>query len=119
MVDEESLVRWSLAETLRAAGCAVTEAADGESAIRTLSSHADGIDAVLLDLCMPDSSGLRTLKTLRQRSPAIPVVLMAADGTPELQEEALRLGAFAVINKPFDVNAVPELIERALAARPD
>jgi two-component system NtrC family response regulator/two-component system nitrogen regulation response regulator GlnG len=53
---------------------------------------------------------------MRQLSPKVPVIVMTAFGTPELLNEALRLGAFAVIDKPFDMSAVSPLIERALAA---
>jgi DNA-binding NtrC family response regulator len=116
VVDDESLVRWSLAETLSAGGYEVTEAKDGASAIRAFASPRGGTDVVLLDLRLPDVDDLRILAAMRQLSPKVPVIVMTAFGTPELLNEALRLGAFAVIDKPFDMSAVSPLIERALAA---
>jgi DNA-binding NtrC family response regulator len=71
---------------------------------------------VLLDLRLPDSGDLRILAAMRQLSPEVPVILMTAFGTPDLLDDALRLGAFAVIDKPFDMSAISPLIERALAA---
>jgi DNA-binding NtrC family response regulator len=116
VVDDESLVRWSLAETLGASGYEVTEAKNGASAIQVFASLRDGTDVVLLDLRLPDVDDLRILAAMRQLSPEVPVIVMTAFGTPELLNEALRLGAFAVIDKPFDMSAVCPLIERALAA---
>jgi two-component system, NtrC family, response regulator AtoC len=116
VVDDESLIRWSLAETLGDSGYEVTEANDGASAIRAFASPRDGTDVVLLDLWLPDVDDLRILVAMRHLSPRIPVIVMTAFGTPELLNEALRLGAFAVIDKPFDMSAVSPLIERALAA---
>jgi DNA-binding NtrC family response regulator len=116
VVDDESLVRWSLTETLGASGYEVTEAGDGASAIRAFASLRSGTDVVLLDLRLPDVDDLRILGAMRQLSPNVPVIVMTAFGTPELLNEALRLGAFAVIDKPFDMSAISPLIERALAA---
>jgi two-component system, NtrC family, response regulator AtoC len=116
VVDDESLVRWSLAETLGASGYEVTEAKDGASAIRAFASLRGSTDVVLLDLRLPDVDDLHILAAMRQRSPNVPVIVMTAFGTPELLNEAMRLGAFAFIDKPFDMNDVSPLIERALAA---
>jgi two-component system response regulator AtoC len=110
------LVRWSLAETLEASGYEVTEARDGASAIRAFASPPGGTDVVLLDLRLPDSSDLHILAAMRQLSPQVPVIVMTAFGTPDLLNEALRLGAYAVIDKPFDMGAISPLIARALAA---
>ena len=115
VVDDESLVRWSLAETLGAEGYAVTGAEDGQSAIHALSSQPGNIDVVLLDVHLPDCDDLRVLSAMRRVSPCVPIVVMTAFGTPDLLDEARRLGAFAVITKPFDMQEVGPLIERALA----
>ena len=115
VVDGESLIRWSLAETLGAEGYAVTEAEDGQSALHALSSQPGNIDVVLLDLRFPDCDDLRVLSTMRRVSPLVPVVVMTTFSTPDLLEEARRLGAFTVIDKPFDMQEVGPLIERALA----
>jgi DNA-binding NtrC family response regulator len=112
IVDDESLVRWSLAETLSVSGYDVTEADDGASAIRAMTSA----DVVLLDLHLPDSRDLRVLAAMRQLAPKVPVIVMTAFRTLEVLNEALALGAFAVIDKPFDMSDIGPLVGRALAA---
>jgi two-component system response regulator AtoC len=111
IVDDESLVRWSLAETLCASGYQVTEAHDAASAIREMASA----DVVLLDLHLPDSRDLRVLASIRRLSPEVPVIVMTAFKTLEVMNEALGLGAFAVIDKPFDMSDISPLVGRALA----
>ena len=69
VVDDESLIRWSLAETLSDLGHLVSEAGDGETALRTL-THAGGpFDVVLLDYHLPDSHDLALLSQIRRLAP--------------------------------------------------
>jgi DNA-binding NtrC family response regulator len=72
--------------------------------------------ASLLDLHLPDSRDLRILASIRRISPRVPVIVMTAFRTPEVLNEALGLGAFAVIDKPFDMSDISPLVGRALAA---
>lgn len=117
VVDDERLMRWSIAHVLGARGYEVTEAERGDAAIRALMGPATSpIDVVLLDLCLPDFCDLSLLTLMRQLSPATPVILMTAFGSPEIVEAARGLGAFTVIDKPFDINAVAPLILRAIQA---
>ena len=115
IVDDESLVRWSLAETLAARGYQVAEARDAASALSAALSAPRGIGVVLLDLYLPDTHDLRVLKALRQMLPDTPVILMTAYGSRELTAEARRFGAFTVLDKPFEMADLPPIIERALA----
>ena len=119
VVDDEPLVRWCVSETLTEQGYEVTEAGDGASALRAFSAAAGAADVVLLDLHLPDSDDLRVLSMMRRAAPATPVIVMTAYGSPEELAEARRLGAFAVMDKPFEMNALAPLVERALAARPN
>jgi DNA-binding NtrC family response regulator len=118
VVDDEALVRWSIAETLGDQGYKVSEAADAAAAICIFSSPLGEVDLVLLDLRLPDSNDLRVLSAMRHLSPSTPVILMTAYGTPELVNEARRLGATAVVDKPFEMSDLAPLVERALADRP-
>ena len=68
---------------------------------------------VFLDLRLPDSDDLHVLAAMHRLSPRTPIILMTAHGTPDLVDSALALGAFAVIDKPFDVGDVVPLVERA------
>jgi DNA-binding NtrC family response regulator len=116
VVDDEPLVRWSVAETLGAHGYQVTEAGSGASALQALLGAPGTTDAVLLDLLLPDSCDLSLLAELRGLAPGVPVIMMTAFATPELVERARQLGAFTVIHKPFDMNALAPLVRQALLA---
>jgi two-component system KDP operon response regulator KdpE len=119
VVDDEPLVRWSVAETLGALGYQVTDVGTGESAIFAVMNAAGTTDVVLLDLVLPDFRDLSLLAVLRRLAPAVPIIMMTAFATPELIERARTLGAFTVVNKPFEMNELAPLISQALlAARP-
>jgi DNA-binding NtrC family response regulator len=113
VVDDERLLRWSVAETLGDQGWKVTEAADEESAMAAFPEIAAASGLVFLDLRLPDSDDLHVLAAMRRLSPRTPVILMTAHGTPDLALAARALGAFAVIDKPFDMGDLGPLAERA------
>ncbi len=114
VVDDEPLVRWAVAETLADSGYQVLEAGDAKSALRLFpGAHTD---AVLLDLRLPDCDDLRVLSSIRQLSPSTPVIIMTAYGSPELIDEARKLGVFAVVDKPFELAEIAPLIEKALVS---
>jgi DNA-binding NtrC family response regulator len=115
VVDDERLVRWSVAETLTARGYSVVEAADARSAMQAFGAG-DTVDLVLLDLRLPDADDLRVLACIRHRAPKMPVILMTAFATREIVEDATVLGA-SVLAKPFDLNDLAIAVGRALAAR--
>jgi DNA-binding NtrC family response regulator len=119
VIDDEPLIRWSVAETLIERGYEVREADDAASAIHACSPGSSPVDVALLDLRLPECDDLRVLAAIRRLSPQTPVILMTAYGTPELFLEARRLGAFAIVDKPFDMDALQPLVERALLARSD
>jgi two-component system response regulator FlrC len=109
VVDDESLIRWSLTEVLADSGYLVDEAGDGAAAVGLL-SHGKRFDVVLLDYRLPDSNDLELLETIRRMSPASRVIMMTAFGTPEMVDGALKLGAERVVPKPFDVHDMARLV---------
>ena len=113
VVDDEALIRWSVAETLGDQGWQVTEAANAQSAMVAFPDIAAASGLVFLDLRLPDSDDLHVLAAMRRLSPHTPVILMTAHGTPDLAEAARALGAFAVLDKPFDMGELAPLAERA------
>jgi len=120
VVDDEALVRWSVSETLTECGYCVTQASDALSAFEALKSLGGSADLVLLDLKLPDSSDLGVLSMMRRLSPATPVILMTVHGSEALTTEARARGAYSVINKPFDMSALPSLVHKAMqASRPE
>lgn len=115
IVDDESLIRWSVAQTLEAEGFTVVEAASAREALDRLDKDGD-IALVLLDLKLPDSSDLSLLRTLRQRAPGCQIILMTAHGTTEILDEAIDAGAFRALGKPFDLGYMVKVVRDAMAA---
>lgn len=117
VVDDESLIRWSIAETLKDQGHAVVEAQDGAAAVRALRDSSQPVDAVVLDYRLPDSNDLSLLAQIRRMVPTSPVVLMTAYRAPNIVEGARRLGAYDVLDKPFEMHDLEALIARACKVR--
>lgn len=110
VVDDELLIRWSLCETLSDSGYVVSEAADGQSAIRALTGGAELPDVVLLDFRLPDSDDLNLLSRIVSLVPNGRVILMTAHGSPELANAAIERGAFRVLHKPFELQDITALV---------
>jgi two-component system nitrogen regulation response regulator GlnG len=110
IVDDEPLIRWSVAESLEAAGHHTSQAGSAREALRFFEGPVDGTRVVILDLRLPDSSDLGLLRRIRSIAPDCRVLLMTAHGTPEVMDEALRAGASAVLSKPFDLAQVVRLV---------
>jgi DNA-binding NtrC family response regulator len=117
VVDDELLIRWSLGEALTAAGYAVVEGRDAAEARQALRDQDHKPDLVVLDYRLPDSNDLGLLTTIRNEAPTVPVILMTAYGTAEVEKGAMDLGAYRVVSKPFEVQDMASLVTEALAAR--
>jgi DNA-binding NtrC family response regulator len=118
IVEDERLIRWSIAETLEHAGHVVIEAVDGASAVRSLTNLDEPFDAVVLDYRLPDSNDLGLLAHIRRLSPRSVVILMTAFGTPEIASHALDLGVYQVLNKPFEMQDLQSALVKACAVSP-
>ena len=117
VVDDEPLIRWSVAETLTDCGHAVTEASDARAALAAVRESPARFDVVMLDFRLPDSNDLTLLSSLRALMPQVPIIMMTAFGTPEVLQQAIELGAHQVIHKPFEVDEVSDLVLQAYNAR--
>jgi DNA-binding NtrC family response regulator len=115
IIDDEPLIRWSLAQTLADAGHVTIEAGDGEAAVRAVSQS---VDVILLDYRLPDSNDLTLLSTLRRLAPDSAIIVMTAHSTPDIVTEAVRLGAYRVLAKPFEMHDLVALVGRANSCRP-
>jgi DNA-binding NtrC family response regulator len=113
VVDDEALIRWSLAETLRDRGYVVTEAGDARMALSLIEGADDPFDVVLLDYRLPDSADLRLLERVRHLAPASQVIMITAHNSPEIALGATALGAYRVISKPFEVESLAALVSQA------
>jgi putative nucleotidyltransferase with HDIG domain len=112
VVDDESTIREVLVDFLVLEGFEVTCANDGEQGLEFLAR--EHFDAVLLDMKMPGISGLDVLRQLPELAPDTLAIMMTGYGTVETAIEAMKLGAFDYVLKPFKVQDVIRLLERGL-----
>src|SRR5690242_18231671 len=111
VVDDEQLVRWSLTDRLTQEGYRVVEA---ETAAEALERAAEGTDLVLLDYRLPDSDGLAVLKRIKESDPDTLVIMLTAVSSIDTAVEAMKAGAFHYANKPFHLDEISLLVQKAL-----
>jgi DNA-binding NtrC family response regulator len=111
VVDDEQLIRWSLVNRLRAEGYRLLEAGTGAEA---LAKQREGLDLVLLDFALPDTNGLALLKQFKETDPDTLVIMLTAHAGVETAVEAMKNGAFHYASKPFDLDEIVVLVEKAL-----
>jgi DNA-binding response OmpR family regulator len=111
LAEDEPEMRALLAQRLRARGHKVIEAPDGTHLCAAIDDMLVGgtrwtpiVDLVITDVRMPGCTGIDVLAWLRRRGWPTPVILITAFGDDALHAEARRLGAFAVFDKPFDLD---------------
>jgi DNA-binding NtrC family response regulator len=112
IVDDKEMMRDSVAATLQRAGMTVVAAPNADAALGMLGKHRP--DVVLTDLRMPGTDGLGLLEQLKNYDESLPVVLMTAYGTVDTAVEAMKLGAFDYITKPFEGDELIITVKRAL-----
>jgi nitrogen regulation protein NR(I) len=114
IVDDEKNVLYALERGLRAEGLRIITAQTGKAGINLVEREKP--DAVLLDVRLPDLSGLDVLKELRRIDPKLPVIVMTTHGTAETAIEAMQRGAFDYLLKPWDLDELIDLVHKALEA---
>jgi DNA-binding NtrC family response regulator len=114
IVDDERLVRWSLRQKCEEWGYHVIEADSGEPALK-LAQH-ESPDLVLLDVRMPDLTGIEVLDQLKKSGDARAVIMITADPQLDDVKAALKLGAYDFVGKPVDFDELRVTIKNALEA---
>ena len=112
VVDDEPLIRWSLINRLKEEGYRTLEAGTAGDAV---AQHRDGgADLVLLDYALPDTNGLDVLKQIKETDPDTLVIMLTANTEVGTAVAAMKQGAFHYANKPFDLDEIVMLVEKAL-----
>lgn len=110
IIDDEPLMRLSMVDALKAVGYEVHAAATGHEGLAILKKEAFGI--VITDLRLPGADGLDILQACKQRSPRTEVIVITAHGSVETAVEALKLGAYDYITKPFSMEELLLIVDR-------
>ena len=114
IVDDDAQLRQSFVKLLQEEGYTVHTASSGEEGIELAAALRP--DLAILDVRLPGISGLRAFEEIHRTDPKLPVVIMTAFGTTDTAIEAIRLGAFDYVLKPFEVPAMLALIRQAMEA---
>ena len=112
IAEDEPSMRKNLNDLLTSEGFTVEEAADGEEAARKIDELNPGI--ILLDINLPKKDGLQVLRELKEKNLKSPVIVLTAYGTSEKAIEAMKLGAFEYLEKPFDLDEFLFTIKKAV-----
>jgi two-component system response regulator AtoC len=113
VVDDEKLIRWSVAERLQRDGYEVLSAESGEQALEMLSATPP--DLMLLDVRLPGIDGVETLQRALSLHPELAVLMMSAHSTVDIAVDAMKHGAVDFLVKPFPFQALDSAVERAIA----
>jgi DNA-binding NtrC family response regulator len=112
IVEDEQLIRWSLRQKFEAQGFSVVDVASGEEAFAALG--ADVFDLIMLDYKLPDTTGLDILRKVRETDGDVVVIMMTAYSSIESAVDAIKLGAYDYVAKPFDIEQVLRTVDKAL-----
>jgi two-component system nitrogen regulation response regulator GlnG len=112
IVDDDRSIRWVIEKALSREGIAFNSFSSAQDALDALSG--DSPEVLVSDIRMPGLSGLELLNAVKQRHPAVPVIVMTAYSDLDSAVAAFQGGAYEYLPKPFDVDQAVELIRRAL-----
>lgn len=118
VVDDDSSIRWVLARALNNAQFKVISCDSGQQALQIIPQEQPQL--VITDIQMSGMSGLELLETINQKWPELPVIMITAYADTDLATKTHELGAFDYLPKPFDINHVIKMCQRAINShKPD
>ena len=112
VADDDADIREILRDTFDSLGARIVTAIDGQDCLNRV--EADAPDVLLLDIEMPVKSGLQVLQDLRRRGSETTIIMITAYGTIERAVQAIKQGAYDFITKPFDLDHITLVVEKAL-----
>ncbi len=112
VVDDERMIRWSIQQALAKDGHSVVTVETGEEAVAQAADEMP--DLVLLDITLPGIDGIEVLRRLKSADPAVTVVMVTATEDLKTAVEAMRLGAYDYVSKPFDLDRLRLMAQNAL-----
>ncbi|MEW6073068.1 MAG: response regulator [Planctomycetota bacterium] len=115
LVDDDVEFVETMAERMRIRGLQVDVALDGPSALKRVAEK--DYDVMVLDVAMPGMSGVEVLRRLRQSQPSLQIILLTGCATVPIAVEVVKLGAFDILEKPADVDALLQRIREARLRR--
>src|SRR6516165_10877627 len=114
VIDDEQSVRYSFRRVFEGNGITVFTARTAAEGIEQAREHTP--DVVVLDLQLPDRSGLDVYRDIHELDPKRPVIFITAHGTTETAIEAMKSGAFDYLVKPVDLDRLSQVLDRAFEA---
>ncbi len=112
IVEDEAMIRWSLRQKLEERGWDIVEVDNGQAGLEAFENGV--FDLMLLDFKLPDMTGLDVLRGVRALDQDTVVIMMTAYSTIETAVEAIKLGAFNYVTKPFQMSQLMLTIDKAL-----
>jgi len=112
IVEDEKLIRWSLRQKFESCGYRVVDVETGGGALESIAE--DAFDLIMLDYKLPDMTGLEVLRKVRETDRDVVVIMMTAFSSVESAVDAIKLGAYDYIAKPFEIDQVLHLVGKAL-----
>jgi two-component system, chemotaxis family, chemotaxis protein CheY len=116
VVDDSTSIRQMVAFTLKSAGYAVVEAADGQEGLDKTNASSDTISLVLTDQNMPRMDGLTLIKTLRSQPKfaATPILMLTTESSDDMKAQGKAAGATGWLVKPFDPHKLLEVVKKVI-----
>jgi len=113
IVDDEPIVREALRDWLVDAGYQVQTAETGEQGLQILEDQEIGL--VILDVRLPGKTGIRVLEEMKAMKPDVKAIIITAYASPQMRDEAMRLGALQYMTKPIAPDKLEKLVKKALS----
>src|SRR5256885_7135980 len=113
LVDDEPALLFTLSQLLKSRGMEPVLARSAQEALAKL----DGVDGVVTDYSMPGMDGVQLVQAVHERDESLPVVMLTAHGSERIAVRAMKSGAYEYVTKPFDIDELSLVLDRALEAR--